>query len=152
MKRSTFISNVIVWGALTVACVAFLAWTVSVNGEFEDVLPLALSIYARPVLAFSLGALVATLIVKKIDLKLRHAWKLAWLILGVVPAALFLLSPLAIPLLPDTVATVFAVVLIVAMAIPVLFLIFGIFYGLSLSGLKTQDDIDAEEAEFGDAE
>lgn len=51
-----------------------------------------------------------------------------------------MLSPFMIPVLPSGAATAFAVVLLAAMAIPVLFLLFGLFYGLSLAGEKPDED------------
>jgi hypothetical protein len=79
-------------------------------------------------------------IVKLVHLKLGRTAKKVWRILGIVPTLLFAFSPFAIPYLPDSVGTVFAVVLIVAIAIPVLFVLFGALYGLSLAELKPSDD------------
>lgn len=141
MKKNTFVANVIVWAALAVASIGFLIWGQAVGNDFGDnTALLAAAVYARPVAAFSVGALVTTLLVKFLGLKLRRGARLAWRILGIVPTVLFAFSPLAIPLLPDTAATVFAVVLLVAIAVPVLFVLFGVLYGLSLAGEKEPAD------------
>jgi len=118
MKKNTFVANVIVWAALAVASIGFLIWGQAVGNDFGDnTALLAAAVYARPVAAFSVGALVTTLLVKFLGLKLGRGARLAWRILGIVPTVLFAFSPLAIPLLPDTAATVFAVVLLVAIAV-----------------------------------
>lgn len=141
MKKSTFTANVIVWGVLSVACVGFLIWAAAQGGDLgEGTFLLALSIFSRPVGAFSLAALVTTLLVKKFDLALTHVARVVWRVLGVVPVALLMLSPLAIPALPKAVATVFAAVLLLAMMVPVLYVLFGVFYGLSLCGEKEPAD------------
>lgn len=141
MKKNTFVANVIVWAALAVASIGFLIWGQAVGNDFGDnTALLAAAVYARPVAAFSVGALVTTLLVKFLGLKLGRGARLAWRILGIVPTVLFAFSPLAIPLLPDTAATVFAVVLLVAIAVPVLFVLFGVLYGLSLAGEKEPAD------------
>lgn len=141
MKKNTFIANVIVWAALAVASIAFLIWGQSIGNDFGDnTALLAAAVYARPVAAFSVGALITILLVNFFGLKLGHGARIAWRVLGIVPTVLFAFSPLAIPLLPDAVATLFAVVLLVAIAVPVLFLFFGVFYGLSLAGEKEPVD------------
>ncbi len=141
MKKNTFVANVIVWAALAVASIGFLIWGQAVGNDFGDnTALLAAAVYARPVAAFSVGALVTTLLVKFLGLKLGRGARLAWRILGIAPTVLFAFSPLAIPLLPDTAATVFAVVLLVAIAVPVLFVLFGVLYGLSLAGEKEPAD------------
>ncbi|WP_322150823.1 hypothetical protein [Paratractidigestivibacter sp.] len=137
MKKSTFIANVVVWGILAAASIAFLIWANSVNNEFdENSMLLVAAVYARPVAAFSVGALITTVLVNFFKLKLGRTAKIVWRVLGIVPTLLFAVSPFAIPYLPEQAATVFAVTLIVAMAIPVLFVLFGALYGLSLAGLK----------------
>lgn len=141
MKKSTFLANVAVWGVLSVACVGFLIWAASRGGELgEGTFVLALDIFARPVGAFSIAALITTVLVKKLELELTRTARIVWRVLGVVPTALLMLSPFAIPVLPKAVATVFAAVLLLAMAVPVLYLLFGVFYGLSLCGEKPPVD------------
>ena len=141
MKKNTFIANVIVWAVLAVASIGFLIWGQAVGNDFGDnTALLAAAVYARPVAAFSVGALVTTVLVKFFGLKLGRGARITWRVLGIVPTVLFAFSPLAIPLLPDTVATVFAVVLLVAIAVPVLFVLLGVFYGLSLAGEKEPVD------------
>ena len=50
MKKTTFVVNLVAWGAVSVLCVVFLAWSASLGGEFGDnTALLALSVYARPV-------------------------------------------------------------------------------------------------------
>lgn len=141
MKKNTFLANVIVWATLSVACIAFLIWAAAQGGDLgESTFLLALSIFSRPVGAFSIAALITTVVVRKVDLKLSHGVRIAWRVLGIVPVALFMLSPFAIPMLPKEAATVFAAVLLLAMAVPVLYVLFGVFYGLSLCGEKPSVD------------
>ncbi len=141
MKKSTYLANVIVWGALSVACIAFLVWAAAQGNDLgEGTFVLALSIFSRPVGAFSVAALVTTLLVNKFQLELTHMARIVWRVLGVVPVALLMLSPLAIPALPKAIATAFAAMLIVAMMVPVLYVLFGVFYGLSLCGEKEPVD------------
>lgn len=141
MKRSTFIANAAVWGVISAICVVFLAWSASVGGDFGDnIALLTMAVFAKPVGAFSIAALLTTSLVHKFDLKLGHGMRIAWRVLGVVPAVAFMLSPFMIPVLPSGAATAFAVVLLAAMAIPVLFLLLGLFYGLSLAGEKPDED------------
>lgn len=141
MKKTTFLANVIVWGALSAACVGFLIWAAAQGGDLgEGTFLLVLSIFSRPVGAFSVAALVTILLVKRFGLELTHAARVVWRVLGIVPVALLMLSPLAIPALPKAVATVFAAVLLLAMMVPVLYVLFGVFYGLSLCGEKAPAD------------
>lgn len=141
MKKTTFVGNLVAWGAVSVLCVAFLAWSVSMGGEFGDnTALLALSVYARPVGAFSIAALLTTLLVKKFNLELGARMRIAWRVLGLAPTVAFLLSPVLIPVLPNGVATIFAVVLLASMTIPLIFLLFGLFYGLSLAGIRPDED------------
>ncbi len=148
MKKNTFIANVIVWAVLAAACIGFLIYG-DVVGEqaYENSWMLAAAVYARPVAAFSIGALLSTVVVKLLHLKLGRTAKKVWRVLGIVPTLLFAFSPFAIPYLPDSVGTVFAVVLIVAIAIPVLFVLFGALYGLSLAELKPSEDEDDADGE-----
>ena len=111
------------------------------GGEFGDnTALLALSVYARPVGAFSVAALLTTLLVKKFNLELGARMRVAWRVLGLAPTIAFLLSPVLIPVLPNGVATIFAVVLLASMTIPLIFLLFGLFYGLSLAGVRPEED------------
>jgi hypothetical protein len=141
MKKTTFVVNLVAWGVVSVLCVAFLAWSASLGGEFGDnTALLALSVYARPVGAFSVAALLTTLLVKKFNLELGARMRVAWRVLGLAPTIAFLLSPVLIPVLPNGVATIFAVVLLASMTIPLIFLLFGLFYGLSLAGVRPEED------------
>lgn len=141
MKKTTFVVNLVAWGAVSVLCVVFLAWSASLGGEFGDnAALLALSVYARPVGAFSVAALLTTLLVKKFNLELGARMRVAWRVLGLAPTIAFLLSPVLIPVLPNGVATIFAVVLLASMTIPLIFLLFGLFYGLSLAGVRPEED------------
>lgn len=141
MKKTTFVGNLVAWGAVSVLCVAFLAWSASLGGEFGDnTALLALSVYARPVGAFSVAALLTTLLVKKFNLELGARMRVAWRVLGLAPTIAFLLSPVLIPVLPNGVATIFAVMLLASMTIPLIFLLFGLFYGLSLAGVRPEED------------
>lgn len=141
MKKTTFVVNLVAWGVVSVLCVAFLAWSTSLGGEFGDnTALLALSVYARPVGAFSVAALLTTLLVKKFNLELGARMRVAWRVLGLAPTIAFLLSPILIPVLPNGVATIFAVVLLASMTIPLIFLLFGLFYGLSLAGVRPEED------------
>lgn len=141
MKKTTFVVNLVAWGVVSVLCVAFLAWSASLGGEFGDnTALLALSVYARPVGAFSVAALLTTLLVKKFNLELGARMRVAWRVLGLAPTIAFLLSPVLIPVLPNGVATIFAVMLLASMTIPLIFLLFGLFYGLSLAGVRPEED------------
>lgn len=141
MKKTTFIGNLVAWSIVSVLCVAFLAWSASMGGEFGDnTALLALSVYARPVGAFSVAALLTTLLVKKFDLEIGARMRIAWRVLGLVPTVAFLLSPVLIPVLPHGIAAIFAVVLLASMTIPLIFLLFGLFYGLSLAGIRPEED------------
>ena len=141
MKKTTFVVNLVAWGAVSVLCVVFLAWSASLGGEFGDnTALLALSVYARPVGAFSVAALLTTLLVKKFNLELGARMRVAWRVLGLAPTIAFLLSPVLIPVLPNGVATIFAVVLLASMTLPLIFLLFGLFYGLSLAGVRPEED------------
>ena len=141
MKKTTFIGNLVAWSIVSVLCVVFLAWSASMGGEFGDnTALLALSVYARPVGAFSVAALLTTLLVKKFDLKIGARMRIAWRGLGLVPTVAFLLSPVLIPVLPHGIAAIFAVVLLASMTIPLIFLLFGLFYGLSLAGIRPDED------------
>lgn len=141
MKKTTFVVNLVAWGVVSVLCVAFLAWSASLGGEFGDnTALLALSVYARPVGAFSVAALLTTLLVKKFNPELGARMRVAWRVLGLAPTIAFLLSPVLIPVLPNGVATIFAVVLLASMTIPLIFLLFGLFYGLSLAGVRPEED------------
>lgn len=141
MKKTTFVVNLVAWGAVSVLCVVFLAWSASLGGEFGDnTALLALSVYARPVGAFSVAALLTTMLVKKFNLELGARMRVAWRVLGLAPTIAFLLSPVLIPVLPNGVATIFAVVLLASMTIPLIFLLFGLFYGLSLAGVRPEED------------
>lgn len=141
MKKTTFIGNLVAWSIVSVLCVVFLAWSASMGGEFGDnTALLALSVYARPVGAFSVAALLTTLLVKKFDLKIGARMRIAWRVLGLVPTVAFLLSPVLIPVLPHGIAAIFAVVLLASMTIPLIFLLFGLFYGLSLAGVRPDED------------
>lgn len=141
MKKTTFVGNLVAWGAVSVLCVVFLAWSASLGGEFGDnTALLALSVYARPVGAFSVAALLTTLLVKKFNLELGARMRVAWRVLGLAPTIAFLLSPVLIPVLPNGVATIFAVMLLASMTIPLIFLLFGLFYGLSLAGVRPEED------------
>lgn len=141
MKKTTFIGNLVAWSIVSVLCVVFLAWSASMGGEFGDnTALLALSVYARPVGAFSVAALLTTLLVKKFDLKIGARTRIAWRVLGLVPTVAFLLSPVLIPVLPHGIAAIFAVVLLASMTIPLIFLLFGLFYGLSLAGVRPDED------------
>lgn len=146
MKKSAFIANMIVWGALSAACVAFLVWANAAGGVPDDnVLLLALNLFTRPIAAFSLAALVCGLIVRKVKLALGRRARIVWRVVGIVPTVIFFLSPFAIPLLPDEIATMFAIVLLLAMTAPVVFVLFGAFYGLSLCDVKEPAPEDGEE-------
>ena len=141
MKKTTFIGNLVAWSIVSVLCVVFLAWSASMGGEFGDnTALLALSVYARPVGAFSVAALLTTLLVSKFDLKIGSRMRIAWRVLGLVPTVAFLLSPVLIPVLPHGIAAIFAVVLLASMTIPLIFLLFGLFYGLSLAGVRPDED------------
>ena len=141
MKKTTFIGNLVAWSIVSVLCVVFLAWSASMGGEFGDnTALLALSVYARPVGAFSVAALLSTLLVRKFDLKIGARMRIAWRVLGLVPTVAFLLSPVLIPVLPHGIAAIFAVVLLASMTIPLIFLLFGLFYGLSLAGVRPDED------------
>ncbi len=141
MKKTTFIGNLVAWSIVSVLCVVFLAWSASMGGEFGDnTALLALSVYARPVGAFSVAALLTTLLVRKFDLKIGARMRIAWRVLGLVPTVAFLLSPVLIPVLPHGIAAIFAVVLLASMTIPLIFLLFGLFYGLSLAGVRPDED------------
>lgn len=141
MKKTTFIGNLVAWSIVSILCVVFLAWSASMGGEFGDnTALLALSVYARPVGAFSVAALLTTLLVKKFDLKIGARMRIAWRVLGLVPTVAFLLSPVLIPVLPHGIAAIFAVVLLASMTIPLIFLLFGLFYGLSLAGVRPDED------------
>lgn len=141
MKKTTFIGNLVAWSIVSVLCIVFLAWSASMGGEFGDnTALLALSVYARPVGAFSVAALLTTLLVKKFDLKIGARMRIAWRVLGLVPTVAFLLSPVLIPVLPHGIAAIFAVVLLASMTIPLIFLLFGLFYGLSLAGVRPDED------------
>lgn len=141
MKKTTFIGNLVAWSIVSVLCIVFLAWSASMGGEFGDnTALLALSVYARPVGAFSVAALLTTLLVKKFDLKIGARMRIAWRVLGLVPTVTFLLSPVLIPVLPHGIAAIFAVVLLASMTIPLIFLLFGLFYGLSLAGVRPDED------------
>ena len=141
MKKTTFIGNLVAWSIVSVRCVVFLAWSASMGGEFGDnTALLALSVYARPVGAFSVAALLTTLLVRKFDLKIGARMRIAWRVLGLVPTVAFLLSPVLIPVLPHGIAAIFAVVLLASMTIPLIFLLFGLFYGLSLAGVRPDED------------
>ena len=141
MKKTTFIGNLVAWSIVSVLCIVFLAWSTSMGGEFGDnTALLALSVYARPVGAFSVAALLTTLLVKKFDLKIGARMRIAWRVLGLVPTVAFLLSPVLIPVLPHGIAAIFAVVLLASMTIPLIFLLFGLFYGLSLAGVRPDED------------
>ncbi len=141
MKKTTYVGNLVAWGAVSVLCVVFLAWSASLGGEFGDnTALLALSVYARPVGAFSVAALLTTLLVKKFNLELGARMRVAWRVLGLAPTIAFLLSPVLIPVLPNGVATIFAVMLLASMTIPLIFLLFGLFYGLSLAGVRPEED------------
>ena len=141
MKKTTFIGNLVAWSIVSVLCVVFLAWSASRGGEFGDnTALLALSVYARPVGAFSVAALLTTLLVRKFDLKIGARMRIAWRVLGLVPTVAFLLSPVLIPVLPHGIAAIFAVVLLASMTIPLIFLLFGLFYGLSLAGVRPDED------------
>ena len=141
MKKTTFIGNLVAWSIVSVLCIVFLAWSASMGGEFGDNTALiALSVYARPVGAFSVAALLTTLLVKKFDLKIGARMRIAWRVLGLVPTVAFLLSPVLIPVLPHGIAAIFAVVLLASMTIPLIFLLFGLFYGLSLAGVRPDED------------
>ena len=141
MKKTTFIGNLVAWSIVSVLCVVFLAWSASMGGEFGDnTALLALSVYARPVGTFSVAALLTTLLVKKFDLKIGARMRIAWRVLGLVPTVAFLLSPVLIPVLPHGIAAIFAVVLLASMTIPLIFLLFGLFYGLSLAGVRPDED------------
>lgn len=86
MKKTTFVGNLVAWGAVSVLCVAFLAWSASMGGEFGDnTALLALSVYARPVGAFSIAALLTTLLVKKFNLELGARMRVACACLGSLP-------------------------------------------------------------------
>ena len=141
MKKTIFVGNLVAWGVVSVLCIVFLAWSASMGGEFGDnTALLALSVYARPVGAFSIAALLTTLLVKKFNLELGARMRVAWRVLGLAPTVAFLLSPVLIPVLPNGVATIFAVVLLASMTIPLIFLLFGLFYGLSLAGIRPEED------------
>lgn len=141
MKKTTFIGNLVAWSIVSVLCIVFLAWSASMGGEFGDnTALLALSVYARPVGAFSVAALLTTLLVSKFDLKIGARMRIAWRVLGLVPTVAFLLSPVLIPVLPHGIAAIFAVVLLASMTIPLIFLLFGLFYGLSLAGVRPDED------------
>lgn len=141
MKKTIFVGNLVAWGVVSVLCIVFLAWSASMGGEFGDnTALLALSVYARPVGAFSIAALLTTLLVKKFNLELGARMRVAWRVLGLAPTVAFLLSPVLIPVLPNGVATIFAVVLLASMTIPLIFLLFGLFYGLSLAGVRPDED------------
>lgn len=141
MKKTTFIGNLVAWSIVSVLCIVFLAWSASMGGEFGDnTALLALSVYARPVGAFSVAALLTTLLVRKFDLELGARMRIAWRVLGLAPTVAFLLSPVLIPVLPHGIAAIFAVVLLASMTIPLIFLLFGLFYGLSLAGVRPDED------------
>lgn len=141
MKKTTFIGNLVAWSIVSVLCVVFLAWSASMGGEFGDnTALLALSVYARPVGAFSVAALLTTLLVKKFNLEIGARMRIAWRVLGLAPTVAFLLSPVLIPVLPHGIAAIFAVVLLASMTIPLIFLLFGLFYGLSLAGIRPEED------------
>lgn len=141
MKKTTFIGNLVAWSIVSVLCIVFLAWSASMGGEFGgNTALLALSVYARPVGAFSVAALLTTLLVRKFDLKIGARMRIAWRVLGLVPTVAFLLSPVLIPVLPHGIAAIFAVVLLASMTIPLIFLLFGLFYGLSLAGVRPDED------------
>lgn len=141
MKKTTFIGNLVAWSIVSVLCIVFLAWSASMGGEFGDnTALLALSVYARPVGAFSVAALLTTLLVRKFDLKIGARMRIAWRVLGLVPTVAFLLSPVLIPVLPHGIAAIFAVVLLASMTIPLIFLLFDLFYGLSLAGVRPDED------------
>lgn len=141
MKKTTFIGNLVAWSIVSVLCVVFLAWSASMGGEFGDnTALLALSVYARPVGAFSVAALLTSLLVKKFNLEIGARMRIAWRVLGLAPTVAFLLSPVLIPVLPHGIAAIFAVVLLASMTIPLIFLLFGLFYGLSLAGIRPEED------------
>ena len=88
MKKTTFVGNLVAWSVVSVLCVVFLAWSASMGGEFGDnTALLALSVYARPVGAFSIAALLTTLLVKKFNLELGARMRIAWRVLGLAPTS-----------------------------------------------------------------
>lgn len=147
MKKSTYIANVAAWAALAAACVAYLIWCSYYAGPeaAENIVLVTLSIFAKPVGAFSIAALATTVIVRYVKLRLTRRARIVWRVLGLVPMALLLLSPFVVPVLPDAVAAVFAAVLLMAATIPVAFLLFGAFYGLSLAEVKVPEEESAAE-------
>lgn len=141
MKKSAFLANVIVWGVLSALCIGFLVWGNSVGFDFgEDTALLATSLYSRPLGSFSVGALAATIVVWKTQLKLSRTARIVWRVIGVAPAVLFALSPVVIPLLHGGAGVVFAAMLLVAVYAPAVFFVLGALYGVSLCAEKPKVD------------
>lgn len=144
MKKSTFVANMIVWGVLLAVSAVLIAVSADDAAVEENIVLLAASIFARPVAGFSLGALLAVLVAKASNLHLSHTARIVWRVLGIVPTALLCLSPFLIPVLPDEAATVFAVVLLLAVSVPIAFALFGAFLGLSFAGEKPAEEDEEE--------
>ena len=141
MKKSAFLANVIVWGVLSALCIGFLVWGNSVGFDFgEDTALLAASLYSRPLGSFSVGALAATIVVWKTQLKLSRTARIVWRVVGIAPAALFALAPVVIPLLHGGAGVVFAAMLLVAVYAPAVFFVLGALYGVSLCAEKPKVD------------
>ncbi len=155
VKKRTLIANVIVWGVVFAVFSAILLWSKVIASDealeavYDSTVLMAGITYAEPCASFAGGALAGTLIAWISKIHAGRWTRVVFRVVSILVFGLFVTSPLIIPVAPASVTLVFAVVLVVALEVPWIFIPLGIIYGLGLAPLRPEvvEEMERKKAE-----
>lgn len=139
MKKLTFIGNLAAFLLVFVVCTGFLAWWHLGGGSASVASPLVQLgvILAAPFLVYALGAILGLIYLWVRGTTFRRVTKIICRVLGIATLAFMLLAifPVFFPEFGDALLGPVQVVVIIAMAAPILFVVLGVVYAIGCAGV-----------------
>lgn len=139
MKKLTFIGNLAAFLLVFVVCAGFLAWWHLGGGSASVASPIVQLgvILAAPFLVYALGAILGLIYLWVRGTTFRRVTKIICRVLGVATLAFMLLAifPVFFPEFGDALLGPVQVVVIIAMAAPILFVVLGVVYAIGCAGV-----------------
>lgn len=135
----TFIGNLAAFLLVFVVCAGFLAWWHLGGGSASVSSPYVQLgvILAAPFLVYALGAILGLIFLWVKKTTVRRVTKIICRVLGIAALAFMLLAifPVFFPQYGDALLGPVQVVVIIAMAAPILFVVLGVVYAIGCAGV-----------------
>ncbi|HIR90551.1 MAG TPA: hypothetical protein IAC01_02050 [Candidatus Limicola stercorigallinarum] len=143
MKRPAFLANFIIWTLIALGTTGYLAWynlggqADAASSEFVYGPAEILRIIAAPLLLFALGAVIGFLLIAFKNIMMGRMARSICRFAGIACLALFVAAiiPCFFPGTASQLALPTVVVVYVAMAAPIMIMMFGFLYALGLAPL-----------------